>query len=43
MKLPANNSYGYQFMGRSRYTDAKYVSDEKTHRTINKKRLSALV
>ena len=37
MKLPANSSYGYQIMNRSRHTVTKYLSDEKTHGTINTK------
>ena len=37
MKLLANSSYGYQVMDRSRHTVMKYLSDEKTHATINSK------
>ena len=37
MKLLANSSYGYQIMNRSRHTVTKYLSDEKTHATINSK------
>ena len=35
MKLPANSSYGYQIMDRSRQTVNKYLADEKTHAAIN--------
>ena len=37
MKLPANSSFGYQIMDRSRYTITKFLSDEKTHAAINSK------
>ena len=37
MKLLANSSYGYQIMDRSRHIVTKYLSDEKTHATINSK------
>ena len=37
MKLPANSSYCYQIVDRSRHTVTKNLSDEKTHRTINTK------
>ena len=37
MKLPANSSYGYQIMDRSRHTVRQYLSDEKTHAAINSK------
>ena len=37
MKLLYNSSYGYQIMDRSRHTITKYLSDEKTHGTINTK------
>ena len=37
MKLPANRSYGYQIMDRSRHKVTKYLTDEKTHSAINKK------
>ena len=37
MKLLANSSYGYQIMDRGRHTVTKYLSDEKTHATINSK------
>ena len=37
MKLLANSSYGYQIMDRSRHTVTKYLSDEKTHSSINSK------
>ena len=37
MKLLANSSYGYQIMDRSRHTVTKYLTDEKTHVTINNK------
>ena len=37
MKLPANSSYGYQIMDRSRHTVTKYLNDEKTHSAINNK------
>ena len=30
MKLPANSSYGYQIVNRSRHTVTKYLTDEKT-------------
>ena len=33
--LLANSSNGYQIMDRSRHTVTKYLSDEKTHATIN--------
>ena len=35
MKLLASSSYGYQFIDRSHHTVAKYLSNEKTHGTIN--------
>ena len=34
MNLPANSSYGYQIMDRSRHTVAKYLTDEKHMRPI---------
>ena len=37
MKLLANSSYSYQIMHRSRHTVTKYLSNEKTHATINSK------
>ena len=37
MKLLANSSYGNQIMDRSRHTVTKYLSDEKTHGSINTK------
>ena len=37
MKLPANSSYGYQIMDRSRYTVTKYLSDKKTNEVNNSK------
>ena len=37
LKLLANSSYGYQIMDRSRHTVTKYLSDERTHATINSK------
>ena len=37
MKRLANSFYGYQIMDRSRHTVPKYLSDEKTHATINSK------
>ena len=37
MKLPANSSYGYQIMNRSRHTVTKSLNDEKTHGAINTK------
>ena len=37
MKLPANSSHGYQFMGRSRHTVMKYLKGEKAHAAINSK------
>ena len=37
MKFPANSSYGYQIMDRSRNTVMRYLSDEKTHAAINSK------
>ena len=37
MKLLANSSYRYQIMDGSRHTVTKYLSDEKTHATINSK------
>ena len=37
MELLANNSYGYQFMDRSRHTLTKNLNDEKTHEAINTK------
>ena len=36
-KLLANSSYGYLIMDRSRHTVTKYLSDEKTHASINSK------
>ena len=36
-KLLANSSYGYQIMDRSRHTVTMYLTDEKTHATINSK------
>ena len=42
MKLLANSSYGYQIMDRSRHTVTKYLSDEKTHGTINTKMFKRL-
>ena len=42
MKLLANSFYGYQIMDRSRYTFAKYLSDEKTHGAINYKMFKRL-
>ena len=35
MKLPANSTYDYQKMDRSRHTVKKYLSDEKTLAAIN--------
>ena len=46
MKLLGNSSYGYQIMDRSRHTETKYLSEEKTHQAINNKmfkRLSQVV
>ena len=37
MKLPANSSYSYQIMNRSRHTVTKYINDDKTHFAINNK------
>ena len=37
MKFPANSSYGYQIMDRSRNTVTKNLNDEKTHGAINTK------
>ena len=37
MKLPANSSYGYQIMDRSRQTVTKYLSDKKTHAAFKSK------
>ena len=34
MKLPANSSYGYQNMDRSRHTVTKYLTDEKNMRRL---------
>ena len=42
MKLLANSSYGYQFMDRSRHTVTKFLTDEKTHGTINTKLFKGL-
>ena len=42
MKLPANSSYGYQIMDRSRHTVTKYLNDEKTHSAINSKMFKLL-
>ena len=42
MKLLANSSYGYQIMDRSRHTVTKYLSDEKTHTTIDSKQFKGL-
>ena len=42
MKLLANNSFGYQIMDRSRYTETKYLSDETTHEAINNKMFKRL-
>ena len=43
MKLLANSYYGYQIMDRSRHTVTKYLSDEKTHCTINSKLFKRLI
>ena len=37
MKLLSNNSYGYQIMDRNRHIVTKYLSGEKTHKSINSK------
>ena len=37
MKLPANSSYGYQIMDRSRQTVTKYLSDKKTNAAFKSK------
>ena len=37
MKLLGNSSYGYQIMDRSRHTETLYLTDEKTHKAINKR------
>ena len=37
MNILANSSYGYQNIDRSRHTDTKYLSGEKTHGPINTK------
>ena len=42
MKLLANSSYGYKIMDRSRHTVTKYLSDEKTHSAINKRKVKAV-
>ena len=42
MKLLANSSYGYQIMDRSRHTETKYLTDEKTHSAINSKMFKRL-
>ena len=36
-KLPANSSYDYQIMDRSRHTVRKYLTDKKAHAAINSK------
>ena len=38
-KLLAKSSHGYQIMDWSRHTVTKYLSEEKTHGTINSKRI----
>ena len=40
MKVLGNNSYGYQFMDRSRHIVTKFLSDDKTHGAINTNFLS---
>ena len=42
MKLLANSSYGYQILYRSRHTVTNYLTDEKTHSTINSKTFKRL-
>ena len=42
MKLPANNSYGYQITDWSRYTVTTFLSDKKTHAANNSKRFKKL-
>ena len=42
MKLLANSSYRYQIMDRSRHTVTKYLTDEKTHNSINNKMFKRL-
>ena len=37
MKLPANSSFGYQIVDRSRHTVTNYLRDEKTNADINSK------
>ena len=37
VKLLTNSSYGYQIMDRSRHTETKYFTDEKTNAAINSK------
>ena len=42
MKLLANSSYGYQIMDRSRHTVTKYLTNEKTHSSIDSRMLKRL-
>ena len=35
MTLLADSSYGYQIMDRSQHTVTKYLTEQKTHATIN--------
>ena len=37
IKLPANSSYGYRIIDRTRHTVSKNFSNEKTHGAINRK------
>ena len=42
MKLLANNSYGYQFIDRSRQSITQYTNDGKTHSAINNEKFKRM-